>query len=83
MAIFCGGVKMRIKVFSNTSLEKLEQEINHFLSDHNDKITYTDLKYSIAHEAVETNSESCVCAQMVHTAILIFKVNSNGSAFLV
>lgn len=64
---------MRVKMFSNPSLEKLELEINHFLSEHNDKIKYMDLKYSIAHEAVETDAETGVCAQMVHTAILVFE----------
>jgi hypothetical protein len=74
---------MRIKTFSNSSLEDLETEINQFLSDHSDKIEYRDLKYSIAHEAVATDSETGVYSHMEHTAILIFKVDSSKSSFFV
>lgn len=64
---------MKVKSFSYTSLEKMDAEINQFLSDNSDKIKYKDLKYTAVYEEAY--------ARIVHTAILIFEVDGSKSAY--
>lgn len=62
------------KFVSNVSLEELETELNEFLKG----ISATDLidiKHGVAHEAVNTDTETGVYSRIVFTALVIYKVS--------